>query len=89
MGARNSIIGIREVYVRQGRGGTLSEVINTIENASCRCKIVSWEQGKASRRYFLRNELLDNLPDTNLRKLLDENSILLRVPQNGLIKTAK
>ncbi|HEY8896279.1 MAG TPA: hypothetical protein VIM79_15745 [Niastella sp.] len=85
-GPRNQIIGIREVYEKQGKGGTVEEVINTLENASCRCKIINWYQGSTKvKTFYLRNELLDSIPNDTLKKLLNENSILLREPQQGLI----
>jgi hypothetical protein len=85
-GPRNQIIGIREVYEKQGKGGRVEEVINTLENASCRCKIVNWYQGTNKvKTFYLRNELLDSIPSDTLKKLLNENSILLREPQEGLI----
>ncbi len=52
-GPRNQIIGIREVYEKQGKGGRVEEVINTLENASCRCKIVNWYQGSAKGKDLL------------------------------------
>jgi hypothetical protein len=85
-GPRNQIIGIREVYEKQGKSGRVEEVINTLENASCRCKIVNWYQGSNKvKSFYLRNELLDSIPNDTLKKLLNENSILLREPQEGLI----
>jgi hypothetical protein len=88
VGARNNIIGIREVYIKQGKGGRIEEVLNTVENASCHCKIVSWHRENGQlKTFYLKNQLLDNLPDTSLRQLLDEKSILLRVPQAGLVLT--
>jgi hypothetical protein len=85
-GSRNQIIGIREVYEKQGKGGRVEEVLNTLENASCRCKIVNWYKGPNKvKTFYLRNELLDNIANDTLKKLLDENSILLREPQQGLI----
>ncbi|AEW03348.1 hypothetical protein A4D02_04840 [Niastella koreensis] len=86
IGPRNQIIGIREVYEKQGGGGKVEEVINTLENASCRCKIINWYKGPAKvKSFYLRNELLDSVPNERLKKLLDENSILLREPQQGLV----
>ena len=86
IGPRNQIIGIREVYEKQGRGGKVEEVINTLENASCRCKIINWYKGTTKvKSFYLRNELLDSVPNEMLKKLLDENSILLREPQQGLL----
>ena len=85
VGDRNSIIGIREVYIKQGKGGSMEEVINTIENASCKCKIVKWHKNNTFKTFYLKNELLDNLADEKLKTLINETSILLRVPQEGLI----
>lgn len=87
VGDRNNIIGIREVYIKQGKGGKIEEVINTIENASCHCKIVKWSQNNQIKTFYLKNELLDSLPDEKLKMLLNEKSIMLRVPQEGLILT--
>lgn len=86
VGTRNNIIGIREVYIKQGKGGRIEEVINTVENASCHCKIVRWQQPNGElNNFYLKNQLLDNIPETSLRELLNEKSILLRIPQPGLI----
>lgn len=85
VGDKNNIIGIREVYIKLGKGGSMEEVINTIENASCRCKIVKWQQDNKVKTFYLKNELLDTLSHQNLKTLIDEKSILLRVPHEGLI----
>jgi hypothetical protein len=85
VGDRNNIIGIREVYIKQGKGGRIEEVINTIENASCRCKIVRWHQNNTIKTFYLKNELLDSLLNEELKILINEKSIILRVPQDGLI----
>ena len=85
-GDKNQIIGIREVYVKLGKGGTTNEIINSLDNSSCRCKIVQWHKpDKRDTTFYLKNQLLDTLADGQLRKLLDENSILLREPQKGVI----
>lgn len=85
-GRRNSIIGIREVYIKQGRGGYIEEVFNTPENAACRCKIVRWQQeADKVKTFYLRNEKLDRIQDSSLKKLLDERSILLREPGENLV----
>jgi hypothetical protein len=52
VGNRNDIIGIREVYIRQGDNGPVKEVINTVENSSCRCKIIRWHHGKQSTNFY-------------------------------------
>lgn len=85
-GNNNDIIGIREVYIKLGKGGYLEEIINTVENASCKCKIIKWhKENGAFETFELKNQLLDNLSEKELAKLIDENSILLRVPSDGLI----
>jgi len=85
VGNRNDIIGIREVYIRQGDSGMVEEVINTVENSSCRCKIVRWRHDKTSTNFYLQNENIDQLADTSLKSLLDEHSILLRKPIKGIL----
>jgi hypothetical protein len=85
-GRLNQIIGIREVYEKQGKGGSLEEVMNTLENASCRCKIVNWSKDDTRiKTFYLHNVSLDSMHSDALKKLLDENSILLREPQEGVI----
>lgn len=87
-GEGNDIIGIRNVFIKQGKGGSLEEVINTRENAYCHCKIMKWVQSKNKVKTFqLKYRLLDTLADESLKKLIDENSILLREPQESLILT--
>jgi hypothetical protein len=85
-GSNNDIIGIREVYIKLGKGGYLEEVINTVENASCKCKIIKWHKDSGAFQIFrLKNQLLDSLSEKELAKLIDENSILLRMPSDELI----
>ncbi|SOD20278.1 hypothetical protein [Pedobacter xixiisoli] len=81
-GANNDIIGIREVYIKQGNDGEIKEVINTMENHACNCKIVQWKTDKGEKAFYLRNEFLDTIKDEALKKLIDENSILLRYPDS-------
>lgn len=88
IGDRNKIIGIREIYMKQGKGGTIEEVINEVENASCKCKIIRWQQNnKQIKTYNLKNELLDSLALKEMQPLLNENSILIGIPQPGLVIT--
>jgi len=84
-GDRNSIIGIREVYIKQGKGGNINEVINTRDNVGCHCKIVQWNNQNNTRSYYLKNELLDSISIPGLQPLIDHNSIILRTPQQNLI----
>lgn len=86
VGDKNKIIGIREVYKKLGKGGNIEEVINTTENASCKCKIVIWQEDEKNVQTFqLKNQLLDSLSEPILKNLLDEKSIILREPQAGVI----
>lgn len=79
VGKQNRIIGIREVFVKAGSGGQIQELLNSVENAACKCKIIRWKKEDGSMQEFrLRNTLLDTLPDPQLRDLLDEHSILLK-----------
>lgn len=87
-GNNNDIIGIREIYIKQGKGGEIKEVINTVDNHACNCKILLWLDGKEKKRFYLRNESLDSLKDSSLKSLLNEQSILLRTPDSvTLLKT--
>jgi cell division protein FtsB len=89
VGNQNKIIGIREVYSKQGTGGRIEEIINSPENVSCRCKIIKWHQdAKGVRQFYLRNELLDTLADQTLKNLLDEKSILPRLPNEVTVFSA-
>ncbi|QMW02379.1 hypothetical protein [Spirosoma foliorum] len=86
-GKSNDMIGIRNVFIKQGNGGTLEEITNTPENANCHCKIMKWQSANRSKTFQLKYRLLDTLTDESLKKLIDEKSILLREPQEGLILT--
>lgn len=86
VGDNNQIIGIREVYIKLGKGGRLEEVINELENASCQCKIIRWHQpNKPVKTFYLKNEFLDSIANKKLIPLINEKSILLSEPQDGLI----
>ncbi len=88
VGDKNKIIGIREVYKKLGKDGSIEEVTNTIENASCKCKILRWIQDKKIVQTFqLKNKPLESFQVPILKNLLDERSIILREPQDGLILT--
>ena len=85
-GDKNTIIGIREIYIKQGKGGAIEEVLNEVENATCKCKIIRWqEDNKAIKKFYLKNQLLDFIPYEEIKPLIDEHSILLNLPENGLI----
>ena len=86
IGKKNKIIGIREVYTKLGKGGEIEEVINDIENASCACKIIKWHKpDNTLRSFYLKNQMLDSLNSPELRSLIDERSILLGRPQEGIL----
>lgn len=86
VGNRNRIIGIREVYKKLGQGGRIEEVINSVENASCQCKIIKWiKEDKTVATYYLKNMLLDQMKDAELLKLINEKSILLKDPDEFLL----
>jgi hypothetical protein len=82
---KNDIIGIREVYIKQAGVGNVKEVINTVENNSCHCKILVWTKNNDTKTYYLRNELIEDLKDTTLKSMIDEQSILLRKPKKGVV----
>jgi hypothetical protein len=88
-GDNNDIIGIREVYIKQGKGGEINEVINTVDNHACNCKILKWTKDKVEKTFYLRNELLDSVSDNSLKYLVDENSILLRNPDSVTVLRSK
>lgn len=84
--SNNKMIGIREVYSKIGKGGSVSEVINTKENASCQCKIIHWLNKSGEKQtWFLKNSILDSLAEKKLIPLLNQNSILLKNPDEGII----
>ena len=86
VGDKNKIIGIREIYIKLGKGGKIEEVINEIENASCKCKIIRWHQeSNQVKSFYLKNELLDSLQLNDLRPLINEKSMLLGIPQDGIV----
>ncbi|ATL49252.1 hypothetical protein COR50_19890 [Chitinophaga caeni] len=81
----NDIIGIREVYIKQSDNGHTREILNTIENSSCKCKIISLTDGGKEQQFYLKNLPLDSLHNPELVALLDERSILLRNPDSTTI----
>jgi hypothetical protein len=88
VGEKNKIIGIREIYIKQGKGGTIEEVMNSVENASCQCKIVKWHKpNNEVQVFYLKNELLDSIQNKSLIPLINENSILLSDLDSNLIIT--
>jgi hypothetical protein len=86
VGDRNRIIGIREAYKKLGDAGELVEIINSIENASCQCKIIEWKKPDSTvEKFYLKNIALEELKDTLLLQLIDEHSILPKNPKEPLV----
>ncbi len=86
VGSSNRIIGIREIYKKLGKGGSIEEIINSVENASCQCKIILWHKpDNTTETYYLKNMSLDGLKDSVLLKLIDEKSILQKNPDEHLL----
>jgi hypothetical protein len=85
-GNNKRIIGIREVYEKIGTGGRIEEIINTPANASCQCKIIKWyETNKPVQTLYLKNSILDSAKNAQLYQLIDDNSILLKDPETGVV----
>ncbi len=90
VGDNNRIIGIREAYQKLGAGGKLEEVINSVENASCQCKIIHWQKpNNTVDTFYLKNISIDALKDSSLLLLIDENSILPKNPAEKLVIETK
>lgn len=84
--SNNKMIGIREVYSKIGKGGRVVEIVNTKENASCQCKIINWtNEAGVKQDWFLKNSFLDSIPEKKLIPLLNQNSILLKNPEEGVL----
>lgn len=89
MGDGNDMIGIRNVFIKQGKGGALEEITNTPENANCHCKIMKWVQPNNQTKTFqLKYHLLDTMANESLKALINEKSILLREPRSDVILTS-
>lgn len=86
VGVRNKIIGIREVYSKIGEGGKLTEILNAVENAECKCKIVKWEQDNGEiQEFHLKNMLIDTIQPALIRTLIDKKSILLKELEDSVL----
>ena len=83
---KSDIIGVRNVYVKEGDKGNLKEIKNTPKNASCRCKVVRWTKSDETYQDFeLKYQKLEQSPQQFLQPILDENSILLKQPKPGVL----
>ncbi|MFM1857791.1 MAG: hypothetical protein RLZ05_851, partial [Bacteroidota bacterium] len=86
VGDKNRVIGIREVYKKIGEGGELQEILNSVENAECKCKIIRWKQKNGDMQEFrLKNILIDSLYPAHLRQLINEKSILVKNLEDTLM----
>ncbi len=77
------MIGIREVYVKLGTGGKVTEIFNQGNPV----KTVEWITGKNKREVY--NVKLMKIDDMNVpfSELINEKSILLAVPQENVLET--
>lgn len=86
VGEKNRVIGIREVYKKIGEGGELEEILNSVENAECKCKIIRWKKpGGEVEEFRLKNSLLDSIKPVTLQLLLNEKSILVKDLEDTLL----
>lgn len=85
LGKSNRIIGIREVYSKLGNIGILTEKINSLENATCKCKIIQWQKpDNQIEKFYLKNIILDSLHNNRLVQSINEQSILPLDPNDSL-----
>lgn len=86
VGNKNKVIGIREVYTKIGTGGELEEILNSVENAECKCKIIRWKKPNGEMEEFrLKNSPLDSLKPAMLHSLLNEKSILVKDLEDSVL----
>jgi hypothetical protein len=86
IGNKNKIIGIREVYKKLGSGGELTEILNAVENAECKCKIIKWVQkGRKVQEFHLKNMLIDTIKPIEIRSLIDYKSILFKDLEDSIL----
>lgn len=82
----SDIIGVRNIYVKEGEKGSLNEIENTPQNAACRCKIIRWSNSNGEYKDFeLEYQKLEKSKHKFLTPLLDEESILLKQPKEGVL----
>lgn len=90
VGDKNKVIGIREVYKKVGEGGVLEEILNSVENAECKCKIIRWKQKDGGMQEFrLKNILIDSLSPPILQQLINEKSILVKDLEDTILLKKK
>jgi hypothetical protein len=77
------------VYKKLGNVSNLKEVTNTLENASCKCKIIKWSEMKddkvINKIFYIKNIYLDSLAHKSLFPLINENSIIFKDPINDSV----
>lgn len=76
---QNRPIASREIYIKKGDEGSLWVSKNPVANFMSRERYAFWKHDNRVDTIRLQNVFLDSLP-VHLQQLLDENSILLRIP---------
>jgi hypothetical protein len=87
-GHKNIPIASREVYEKLGTGGSPVPEDRTKETNGCRCTYVHWKKDGKEVTDTVRIQSLTSLP-MRYRSLLNEQSILLRLPNEVEIPTPK
>lgn len=82
---RDEIIAIRNLYKKLADDGRLSEIKNTQDNAACKCKIMEWRFGNNSKQFKLQYQHLDEHENEELKRNLNEESILLLKPRKDVV----
>jgi hypothetical protein len=86
VGNNNRIVGIRELYKKMGKDGSLKEVINEVENATCQCKIVKWMKAdNTTQVFYLKNQDLEKVTPKSIQPLINERSIILNEPDSSIV----
>ena len=76
---QNRPIATREIYLKKGDAGSLWVSKNPVADFMSRERDAFWKHDNRVDTIRLQNVFLDSLPEP-LQQLLDENSILLRIP---------
>jgi len=68
----------------------LEEILNSVENAECKCKIIRWKQKDGGMQEFrLKNILIDSLSPPILQQLINEKSILVKDLEDTILLKKK
>ncbi len=82
----NDVIGARNLYRKLGTGGTLRLISNTPENAACHCKIIEWDKDDGTIERF--NLTYEAIKEGSVEEHLNESSLILRKPKDGVLLSA-